>query len=133
MDIRLFDYHLPPERIAQEPLPERDASRLLVLERATGRLEHRVFRDLPGLLRPGDLLVANRSRVFPARLLGRRESGGPAEVLLVRDLGGDRWQALLRPGKRLQTGSVKVTKAGHYTDSDGNCFIFPYPDPGCGN
>lgn len=106
VDIRLFDYELPPERIAQEPLPERDASRLLVLERATGRTRHRVFRELPELLRAGDLLVTNRSRVVPARLLGRRErGGGAAEVLLVRDLGGDRWEALLRPGKRLRAGT----------------------------
>jgi len=105
VDIRLFAYELPPERIAQEPLPERDASRLLVLERATGRTQHRVFRELPELLREGDLVVTNRSRVLLARLLGRREHGGAAEVLLVRDLGGDRWQALLRPGKKLRAGT----------------------------
>jgi S-adenosylmethionine:tRNA ribosyltransferase-isomerase len=99
-----FDYHLPPELIAQEPLPERDASRLMVLDRATGAVAHRAFRDLPEHLRDGDLLVLNRSRVLPARLLGRRASGGEAEILLVRDLGGDRWQALVRPGRHLRPG-----------------------------
>jgi len=100
-----FDYDLPPEAIAQEPLPERDASRLLVLDRRTGAIEHRVFRDLPSLLDPKDLLVVNRSRVLPARLRGRRDGGGVAEVLLVRRRAGARWDALLRPGRRLRTGS----------------------------
>jgi S-adenosylmethionine:tRNA ribosyltransferase-isomerase len=99
-----FDYALPPELIAQEPLPERDASRLMVVDRGRGTLEHRAFRDLPDLLDPRDLLVVNRSRVIPARLLGRRASGGGAEILLVRDLGDDRWQALVRPGRHLRPG-----------------------------
>ena len=104
MDISEFDYELPPELIAQAPLPERDASRLLVLERATGSVAHRAFADLPELLAPGDLLVVNRSRVIPARLLGRRASGGEAEVLLVRDRGEGRWEALVRPGRHLRPG-----------------------------
>lgn len=106
MDIADFDYELPPERIAQEPLPERDASRLLVLDRRTGAVEHGTFRDLPELLAPGDLLVVNRSRVFPARLLGRRAGGGAAEVLLVRPVGGGDWEALVRPGRRLRPGDL---------------------------
>ncbi|HVR72272.1 MAG TPA: tRNA preQ1(34) S-adenosylmethionine ribosyltransferase-isomerase QueA [Vicinamibacteria bacterium] len=100
-----FDYHLPPERIAQEPLPERDTSRLLVLDRAGGGLRHHRFRDLPGLLAPGDLLVVNRSRVFAARLLGTRAGGGKAEVLLVRARHGDVWEALLRPARKLPPGA----------------------------
>jgi S-adenosylmethionine:tRNA ribosyltransferase-isomerase len=100
-----FDYELPPELIAQEPLPERDASRLLVMDLGPGALEHRHFRDLPDLLRAGDLLVANRSRVFPARLLGSRAGGGAAEVLLVVPHGEGRWDALLRPGRRLRPGA----------------------------
>jgi S-adenosylmethionine:tRNA ribosyltransferase-isomerase len=100
-----FDYDLPPALIAQEPLARRDASRLLVLDRESGALRHHVFRDLPGLLRPGDLLVVNRSRVLPARLLGTRAGGGEAEVLLLRDLGGDVWEALVRPGRRLRVGA----------------------------
>ena len=104
--ITAYDYPLPPELVAQEPLAARDASRLLVLGRATGALEHRAFADLPELLRPGDLLVTNRSRVFPARLLGRRPGGGEAEVLLVRRLEPDVWEAMVRPGRRLRPGVV---------------------------
>ncbi len=100
-----FDYELPPELIAQVPLAERDASRLLVLDRADGSLRHRTFRDLPEVLAPGDLVVVNRSRVFPARLLGTRRGGGRAEVLLLRPLPDPReWEALLRPARRLTPG-----------------------------
>ena len=110
MRTRDFDYELPPEAIAQEPLPERDASRLLVLDRQTGRRCDQFFRDLPDLLEPGDLLVVNRSRVFPARLLGRRADGGSAEILLLRPLGDSCWEALVRPGRRLRTGhEVRVS------------------------
>jgi len=101
-----FDYELPRELIAQEPLPERDASRLLVLDRGSGAIAHRRFRDLPELLDPGDLLVLNRSRVFPARLLGRRVGGGEAEVLLVRRQPDGTWDALVRPGRRLRPGAT---------------------------
>jgi S-adenosylmethionine:tRNA ribosyltransferase-isomerase len=88
-------------------LAVRDASRLLVLDRRTGVLAHHTFVDLPEILRPGDLLVANRSRVFPARLLGRRAGGGDAEVLLVRRLQAkDAWVAMVRPGRRLPPGAV---------------------------
>ena len=104
MDISDFDYNLPPELIAQEPLPERDASRLLVLDCRTGQTSHRSFRDLPALLARGDLLVANRSRVIPARLLGRRARGGEAEILLLRDRGEGRWEAMVRPGRHLRPG-----------------------------
>jgi S-adenosylmethionine:tRNA ribosyltransferase-isomerase len=106
-----FDYHLPASAIAQEPAPERDASRLLRLDRASGGIAHHAFRELPDLLRPGDLLVLNRSRVLPARLLGSRPGGGPAEVLLLRrrpaatdDAQRQCWEALLRPGRRLRPG-----------------------------
>jgi S-adenosylmethionine:tRNA ribosyltransferase-isomerase len=99
-----FDFELPPELIAQEPLAERDASRLMVLDRRTGAIAHRLFRDLPELLKAGDLLVRNRSRVIPARLLGKRDSGGEAEVLLVRDRGEGRWEAMVRPGRYLRPG-----------------------------
>ncbi len=103
-----FAYALPAELIAQTPLEPRDASRLLVAHRDTGTLEHRQFRDIGTYLRPGDLLVANRSRVIPARLRGLKEgSGGAVEVLLLslrRDLGPDCWETLVRPGRRLREG-----------------------------
>jgi S-adenosylmethionine:tRNA ribosyltransferase-isomerase len=103
-----FDYHLPPELIAQTPIEPRDASRLLVVHRDTGSLEHRGFRDIGAYLRPGDLLVANRSRVIPARLRGVRvPSGGAVELLLLAvrpDVGRDCWEALVRPGRRIKEG-----------------------------
>ena len=102
-----FDYELPPERIAQHPTVRRDESRLLVLDRATGRTQHRRFTDLPSLIAAGDVLVLNETRVFPARLLGRKPTGAPAEVLLLRPLEGDRrWLALVRPGGKLKPGRV---------------------------
>lgn len=107
MDLDLFDYELPPERIAQYPTEERDASRLLVLDRARGRREDRLFRDLPELLRPGDLLVLNDSRVIPARVQGRLLPGaGRVELLFVRESGPGRWQVLARPARRCRPGAL---------------------------
>jgi S-adenosylmethionine:tRNA ribosyltransferase-isomerase len=106
MRIADFDYPLPPSSIAQEAMEPRDSARLMRLPRGAEDPTDHVFRDLPGLLRPGDLLVVNRSRVFPARLLGRREGGGSAEVFLLRDIGDDRWEAFVRPGRRLRPGAV---------------------------
>lgn len=104
-----FDYNLPPERIAQTPIEPRDASRLLVIKRESGTWEHRHFRDIGAYLRPGDLLIANHSRVIPARLLGRRaKTGGAVEILLLSersDMGHDYWEALVRPGRRLHEGN----------------------------
>jgi S-adenosylmethionine:tRNA ribosyltransferase-isomerase len=103
-----FDYDLPPELIAQTPVEPRDASRLLVVNRASGELAHRHFRDIGEYLRPGDLLVANRSRVIPARLAGHKaDSGGAVEALLLArrpDLGPEYWEALVRPGRRIREG-----------------------------
>ena len=102
-----FDFHLPDDLIAQDPPPQRGASRLMVLSRAGGRIAHHRFSDLPRLLRAGDLLVLNDTRVFPARLLGVRQPGGGAvECLLVRPLDDERtWVALVHPGQRLREGS----------------------------
>lgn len=109
MKISDFDYDLPTELIAQTPIEPRDASRLLVVNRASRTWEHRHFRDLGAYLRPGDLLIANQSRVLPARLLGRRvETGGSVEILLLAerpDLGPDCWETLVRPGRRLHEGT----------------------------
>jgi S-adenosylmethionine:tRNA ribosyltransferase-isomerase len=107
-----FDYDLPPELIAQEPVEPRDASRLLVVHRESGRFEHVIFRDLPGYLKSGDCLVLNQTRVIPARLIGRRvPTGGAAELLLLRRLDRDRWEALVRPGRRLKPGA-RISFAG---------------------
>lgn len=109
LSISDFDYDLPQELIAQTPIEPRDASRLLVVSRTTGNLEHRTFRDIGDYLRPGDLLIANQSRVIPARLLGHRAgTGGAVEVLLLSerpDLGANCWETLVRPGRRLHEGA----------------------------
>ncbi len=99
-----FDYDLPSAQIAQHPLPDRSASRLLVLDRASGTTRHLHFRDLPALIPPGDLLVINTSRVIPARLHGKREGGQAAELLLVREGGDGTWLAMAHPGGKLKPG-----------------------------
>jgi S-adenosylmethionine:tRNA ribosyltransferase-isomerase len=105
MDIGDFDFDLPPELIAQEPAPERGGARLLHLDRGTGALAHSLVSVLPQLLRPGDLLVVNNTRVFPARLIGRRvPSGGEVECVLINRLDADRWEALMHPGRKLRPG-----------------------------
>lgn len=101
---RDFDYELPPDRIAQHPAP-RGESRLLVLDRE-GPERHRHVRDLPELLRPGDLLVINDTRVIPARLFGRRAGGGQIEILLTGKAGEREWDALVKPGRRARPGTV---------------------------
>lgn len=111
-----YAFHLPGELIAQHPLDRRDDSRLLCLDRRDGALSHRRFRDLPGLLRPGDVLVMNDSRVMPSRLLGRREgTGGAAELLLLEQKGKDLWETLARPGKKLRPGARVVFGEGLLT------------------
>lgn len=121
MNLSDFDYHLPPERIAQAPLPDREASRMLLLDRSTGAIDDRQFREFAGLLRGDELMVLNNARVLPARLFGRRAgvraqppgANNPAsaeflqtriEVLLVRRLEADTWEALVRPGRKIPVG-----------------------------
>ncbi len=115
-----FDYHLPESCIAQEPAPVRDACKMLVMDRATGALEDRIFRDLYDYLQPGDVLVANNTRVMPARLLGtKRGTGGAAEVFLLRERfdrepktdASSVWDVLVRPGRRLKPGGAVVDVA----------------------
>ena len=100
-----FYYDLPEELIAQTPLEKRDGSRLLHLDKESGEMEHRHFYDLPEYLRPGDCLVVNDTRVLPARLLGCRKTGGGVELVLLRDLGGGRWECLSRPGRKTKPGT----------------------------
>ena len=109
-----FDYALPPEAIAQVPAEPRDSSRLLVLDRATRRTEHARFHEIDRWLRPGDLLVVNDSRVIPARLPCVRSTGGTAEILVLRPLGDDpsRWEALVRPSRRIPVGDVVTLRNG---------------------
>ncbi|MGH9396418.1 MAG: tRNA preQ1(34) S-adenosylmethionine ribosyltransferase-isomerase QueA [Terriglobia bacterium] len=129
MLISEFDYHLPPELIAQRPLAERDASRLMLLSRTAQTFTNHTFTGLPGLLQPGDLLVFNNTRVFPARLLGRRRGGmaqpvgknnpkarefltGQVELLLTRNEGGGVWQGLVRPGRKVPVGETLIFGGG---------------------
>src|SRR5713226_2524556 len=125
MRLEEFDYSLPAELIAQRPLVERDASRMMVLDRAAAEFRDRTFRDLPLILQPGDLLVLNNTQVFPARLLGRRRGtvaqkigkhnpaareflSAEVELLITRREGPDTWQALVRPGRKVHTGEVLI-------------------------
>lgn len=125
-----FDYELPPERIAQHPAARRDASRLLVLHRDDGRLEHRDFPALAEYLRPGDVLVLNNSRVIPARLRGRKQdSGGEVEVLLVEQNAAHDWWTLLKPGRRVRFGTrldfsndrIMLTATVEEKNAEGHC------------
>ena len=110
-----FWYDLPEELIAQTPLQQRDSSRLLVLDRVTGQVEHRHFYDILNYLNPGDCLVLNDSRVLPARLLGHRPTGGAVEVLLLRDLGDKKWECLCKPGRKMQVGNEVIFGDGELT------------------
>ena len=111
-----FDYELPSGTIAQHPAEPRDSSRLLVLDRLSGQIDHRVFTDLPEYLREGDLLVVNETRVLPARLKGAKdETGGVVEVLLLRERYRDTWECLVRPGRRLKPGARIVFGDGELT------------------
>jgi len=109
LDVSIFDFTVPEHLIAQTPLADRAQSRLLVVHKATGRLEHRRFYDIGEFLRPGDCLVMNNSKVIPARLWGMKEStGAKVEVLLLHRRDGDLWETLVRPGKKVREGDVLV-------------------------
>lgn len=124
-----FWYDLPEELIAQTPIKERDTSRLLVLDRFSGEIRHKHFYDVTAYLQPGDCLVMNDSRVLPARLLGRRPTGGAVELLLLRDLGNKTWECLAKPGKKLHIGQQIVFGNGELTatvkavQEDGNRIV----------
>ena len=124
-----FWYDLPEELIAQTPLEQRDTSRLLVLDRVTGELEHKHFYNILDYLKPGDCLVMNDSRVLPARLLGHRPTGGAVEVLLLRDLGDKKWECLCKPGRKMQVGYEVIFGDGELTatvvavQEDGNRIV----------
>lgn len=105
MRVEDFDYELPQRLIAQTPAEPRDASRLMVLHRDSGAIEHRVFRDVCDYLRPGDVLVVNNTRVMPARLYGHKDTGARIEIMLLERLDGDVWKALVKPGKRVREGA----------------------------
>ncbi|MEE1012757.1 MAG: S-adenosylmethionine:tRNA ribosyltransferase-isomerase, partial [Clostridia bacterium] len=106
MTTKDFYYDLPPELIAQTPLADRTASKLLVMNRESGAITHKIFRDITDYLRPGDCLVMNNTRVIPARLYGSKEgTGGKIEFLLLKRLELDTWEVILKPGKKAKVGS----------------------------
>ena len=107
-----FNFYLPEELIAQTPIADRDHSRLLVLDKKTGKIEHSRFYQLKDMLRKGDCLVLNNSRVLPARLIGARPSGGSVELVLLRDLGDNRWECLSRPGRKTKPGAEILFRNG---------------------
>lgn len=134
LDIELFDYDLPEELIAQTPLQDRTASRLLVLDKKTGKLTHDTFKHILSYLKKGDCLVFNDTRVIPARLFGvKKETGAKVEVLLLKEQGNDRWETLCKPAKRVKEGTVLTFGDGlleatcTYVGEDGRRdFVFAY-------
>lgn len=124
-----FYYDLPEELIAQTPLQQRDSSRLMVLHRENGEIEHKHFYDIIDYLNPGDCLVLNDSRVLPARLMGHRPTGGVVEVLLLRDLGDKKWECLCKPGRKMRQGDEVIFGSGELTatvrevQEDGNRIV----------
>lgn len=110
-----FDFYLPEELIAQTPLEKRDTSRLLHLDKQTGEIEHKHFYDIKQYLHEGDCLVLNDSRVLPARLIGTRPTGGTVELVLLKDLGDNRWECLSRPGRKTKPGQELVFGNGELT------------------
>ena len=108
MKVTEFDYELPEELIAQTPIKKRDESRLMVLNRKEQTIEHRIFKDIIDYLKPGDVLVRNNTKVIPARLYGRKETGAKVEFLLLNNIEGDIWESIVRPGNKLHVGAKVV-------------------------
>ncbi|MEG4322501.1 MULTISPECIES: tRNA preQ1(34) S-adenosylmethionine ribosyltransferase-isomerase QueA [unclassified Microcoleus] len=120
-----YDYELPPDRIAQNPVVPRDSSRLLVVDSASSH-QHRIFKDLPDLLEPGDLLVLNNTRVLPARLYGHKPNGPAVEILLMEERQHNCWLALVKPGKRLKLGAkIEFEPASCDDSAVGPCCCLP--------
>ena len=116
MDVKDFDYDLPQELIAQDPLEDRSSSRLMVLDKTTGEVEHKVFKDIVEYLQPGDCLVINNTKVIPARLYGTREGKtGKIEILLLKRRENDVWETLVKPGKKCKVGTKLVFGDGLLT------------------
>jgi len=133
MKVEEFDYHLPEELIAQQPLPERDMSRLMVLDPAEKKIDESIFRNIKEFLEPGDLLVLNNSRVIPARLYGKKiPTGTEIEVLLLNEISEGRWEVLVRPGRRAKKGveinfnDILKAEVVDYTDFGGRIVEFSW-------
>ena len=105
MKVSDFDYELPEELIAQTPIEKRDMSRLMVVDRSLGKIEHKIFSDVIDYLNEGDCLVINNTKVIPARLYGKKTTGANVEFLLLKRLEGDIWESIVRPGNKLKPGT----------------------------
>ena len=108
MKVTEFDYELPEELIAQTPIKKRDESRLMVLNRKEQTIEHKIFKDIIDYLKPGDVLVRNNTKVIPARLYGKKETGAKVEFLLLNNIEGDIWESIVRPGNKLHVGTKVI-------------------------
>lgn len=115
MELSEFFYDLPKELIAQTPIEKRDESRLMVLDSKTGKIEHKIFKDILEYLEPGDCLVRNNTKVIPARLYGKKETGANVEFVLLKNIEGDIWEAMVRPGNKLHIGTKVVFGDGLLT------------------
>ena len=105
MKLEEFDYYLPEELIAQVPIAKRDESRLLVVDKNEKTIEHKVFKNIIDYLEPGDCLVRNNTKVIPARLYGKKETGANVEFVLLKQIDGDIWESIVRPGNKLRPGT----------------------------
>ena len=112
MKVSDFNYELPEELIAQTPIEKRDESRLMVLDRENQTIEHRKFKDIIEYLEPGDVLVRNNTKVIPARLYGKKETGAKIEFLLLNNIEKDIWECIVRPGNKLHVGTNVIFKEG---------------------
>lgn len=112
MKVSDFYYNLPEELIAQTPIEKRDESRLMVLNRKTQKIEHKRFKDIINYLEPGDVLVRNNTKVIPARLYGKKETGANIEFLLLNNIEGDIWESIVRPGNKLHIGTKVIFGEG---------------------
>lgn len=108
MNVTEFNYNLPEELIAQTPLKKRDESRLMVIDRKEKTIEHKVFKDIIEYLKPGDVLVRNNTKVIPARIYGKKDTGANVEFLLLNRIEGDIWEAIVRPGNKLHVGTKVI-------------------------
>ena len=115
MELSEFNYELPEELIAQTPIEKRDESRLMILDKNTGKIEHKIFKDIIDYLEPGDCLVRNNTRVIPARLYGKKDTGANVEFVLLKNIEGDIWEAMVRPGNKLHIGAKVIFGDGLLT------------------
>ena len=115
MKVSDFNYELPEELIAQTPITKRDESRLMVLDRTSKKIEHKIFKDIINYLKPGDVLVRNNTKVIPARIYGKKETGANVEFLLLNNIEGDIWETIVRPGNKLHIGTKVIFGDGLLT------------------